>query len=138
MTENEFRQLQTPSGKPFRAKGGPGEEIIVYPSDRQGRPQEAFALVITPFEARLVLDFLEGRGQVPVGASRDRPPRGSLGELLKSHKLTPQHLSYLLPVLEEAGLCRVTHRGKAGLEFGGHTRIAVDGWRTAGRAGKRW
>ena len=91
--------------KPVDFKYVDGEEIIVYSSDDDGRPQREHAIVITRFEQQIVKDRIHDAGVVVVGASRDRPPRGSLGELLKQHDSSPQILSYFSAILVHEGYC---------------------------------
>ena len=91
--------------KPFDFKYADGEEIIVYSSSDDGRPQRGHAIVITRLEQQIVKDRIHDAGVVVVGASRDRPPRGSLGELLKQQDSSPQILSYLSAILVHEGYC---------------------------------
>jgi len=94
--------------KPFDFKYADGEEIIVYSSDDDGRPQREHAIVITGFEQQIVKNRIHDAGIVVVGASRDRPPKGSLGELLKQHDSSPQILSYFSAILVHQGYCSPT------------------------------
>jgi hypothetical protein len=94
--------------KPFDFKYADGEEIIVYSSDDAGQPQREHAIVITRFEQQIVKDRIHDARVVVVGASRDRPPRGSLGELLKQHDSSPQILSYFSAILVHEGYCSPT------------------------------
>jgi len=113
MADEGLTELRTPSGKPFRYKGDLDTEIVVYPSDPEGQPQDRFALVITAVEAAMVRGLIAEHGRMRMGASRDNPPKGSLGSFLKDEGLTPQHLSYLIPVLAEKGICRIDREGQA-------------------------
>lgn len=47
-----------------------------------------------------------------MGACRDSPARGSLGEKVRSQRKSPQLLSYVIPVLAEEGFCRYYKRGR--------------------------
>jgi hypothetical protein len=67
-----------------------------------GRKTE-HAIVITRFEQQIVKDRIHDAGVVVAGASRDRPPIGSLGELLKQHDSSPQILSYFSAILVREG-----------------------------------
>jgi len=113
MAIEDMKPDHTPSGKPFRYKGDPSAEIIVYPSDEDGQHQDRFALAITRFESDLVQGLIRQHGRILLGASRDRPSEGSLGAFLKSEGLTPQHLSYLIPILKANGICTVSRDGQA-------------------------
>jgi len=64
-----------------------------------GGPQREQAIVITGFEQQIVKDRIHDARIVVVGASRDKPPKGSLGELLKQHDSSPQILSYFSEIL---------------------------------------
>ncbi len=99
--------------KAFQFKYADGEEIIVYPSDDDGHPQEKYAMVITRFEQRLVRDAIRDGGTITIGASRDKPPLGSLGALLKTHGRVPQALSYLAAILVEEKYCAPARNGSA-------------------------
>lgn len=97
--------------KAFQFKYADGEEIIVYPSDDDGHPQDKYAMVITRFEQRLVRDGIRDAGSIMIGASRDKPPRGSLGALLKAQGRVPQALSYLAAILVAEKYCVPTKHG---------------------------
>jgi hypothetical protein len=99
--------------KPFDYKYADGEEIVVYPSDGEHQPQRKYALVITPFEQQLVRETLRKAGTIVVGPSRDKPPEGSLGHLLRSHGSTPQILSYLSAILVNEKYCKTALQGNA-------------------------
>ncbi len=108
-----MRQLSTLSGKCFKYKGNLNEELIIYTSDENGREQERFALVITPYTINLVKSVIMQKGKILMGASRDNPPQNSLGAVLKNERQTPQQLSYLIPILIESGFCEYSKKGKA-------------------------
>lgn len=110
---NPMCECHTLTGSAFRFKGSLAEELIVYPSGSEGQPQDKSALAITPFEIALVRRLIAERSPLRMGASRDNPPEGSLGHFFKREGLTPQHLSYLIPILRQAGECRVIQDGKA-------------------------
>ena len=108
-----MREMKTSTGRRFLFKGCLGEEFIVYPSDKTNTPQEQYAIAITPWTVNLVLDAIRERGRVLMGASRDKPPHGSLGALLKESRQSPQQLSYLVPILSDLGFCEIAFEGKA-------------------------
>jgi hypothetical protein len=97
--------------KAFQFRYADGQEIIVYPSDDDGQPQDKYALVITRFEQQLVRDSIRDAGSITIGASRDKPPKGSLGAILKAHGRVPQALSYLAAILVEENYCEPTRHG---------------------------
>src|SRR5579872_731572 len=109
-----LRRLHTlAQDKPFEFKYADGEEIIVYPSADDGRPQNKYAMVITRFEQQLVRDGIRNAGTITIGASRDKPPLGSLGALLKANGRVPQALSYLAAILVEERYCTPAKKGGA-------------------------
>lgn len=48
-----------------------------------------------------------------MGASRDNPPKDSLGYILIEENQTPQQLSYLIPILIKKKFCTYDKEGKA-------------------------
>lgn len=108
-----MQNMTTPSGKPFQFRKCPEGEIIVYPSDKDEKFQDREALVITPYTINLIADAIRENGRILMGASRDNPPKSSLGSLLKDVNQTPQQLSYLTAILESDGFCRIEKEGKA-------------------------
>lgn len=108
-----MKKLKTLTGKNFQYKGNLTEEIIIYPSDSENKPQDKFALVITPFTINLVKSAIREKGKILMGASRDLPPKNSLGTLLQEEGQTPQQLSYLIPILIESDFCDYEREGKA-------------------------
>ncbi len=111
--DGHYKKLRTLNGKPFQYKSCSSEELIIYPSDNTGNEQEKFALAITPYTINLVKSAIKRKRQIPMGASRDKPPKDSLGALLKSEGQTPQQLSYLIPILIDEGFCHYTKESKA-------------------------
>ena len=59
-----------------------------------------------------VKEQVRSRRHVGMGASRDNPPRDTLGRyLLDNHIGSPQWLTYLVPILAAEGFCSVTKEG---------------------------
>jgi len=108
-----MKQLTTATGSPFQFKEHPNGDIIVYSADGNGQLQAKSAIVITPFTIGLVKKAIQQKGRILVGASRDQPPAGSLGALLKAEKQSPQQLSYLVPILVDQGFCSIGRDGRA-------------------------
>ena len=111
--EGIMKKLRTLNGKPFQYKSCDNEGLIIYPSDNIGNEQEKFALAITPYTINLVKSEIKQKRLILMGASRDNPPKDSLGALLKSEGQTPQQLSYLIPILIDEGFCDYTKEGRA-------------------------
>ena len=108
-----MKRLNTLTGHEFQYKICPDKELVIYPPDDQGNLQEKSAIVITPFTQDLVKEAIKSSGKILMGASRDNPPRSSLGFLIKKEKQSPQQLSYLIPVLIDDGFCTFERSGKA-------------------------
>ena len=108
-----MNELATLTGKSFRFKGSLHEEFIIYPSDNDGQAQDKFALAITAFTIGLVKSAIKEKGEIFMGASRDNPPKNSLGSILRENGQTPQQLSYLIPILIDTCFCEYTKEGKA-------------------------
>ena len=109
-----MKTLFTLSGRGrFQYKKHPDGELIVYPADKNGDLQEKSAIIITPYTIDLVLDAIKKHTEIPMGVSRDNPPQGSLGVLIKKEKQSPQQLSYLIPILVESGMCKFRQDGSA-------------------------
>lgn len=85
----------------------------MYHPDREGNLQSKSAVVITPFTINLVKQAIKEAGEIAMGASRDNPPRSSLGALIKKEKQSPQQLSYLIPILIAEGFCDFRRIGRA-------------------------
>jgi hypothetical protein len=104
--------------KPFEYKYVDGSEIIVYPSDDESNAQTKYAIAITNFELQLVKNRVKDSGSIVVGASRDKPPKGSLGAMLKTHGCSPQILSYLSAILVAENFCMpIKQRAALALSF---------------------
>lgn len=108
-----MKRTTSPSGKSFRYKRCDAQEIIIYPSDDEDKDQDKVAIVITSFTEELVRQAIIQKGKILMGASRDNPPTGSLGYLLRNVNQSPQQLSYLAGILEDDGFCKIKKEGKA-------------------------
>lgn len=109
-----LKSLHTLShNKEFDYKYVDGDEIIVYPSDDDGKPQRKYAIAITRFEQQLVRDCIRDASTVTIGASRDQPPKGSLGAALKAEGRSPQILSYLSAIFVSEHYCVPSRSGSA-------------------------
>ncbi len=108
-----MKRLKTLTGHEFQYKTYPDKELIIYPPDDQGNLQEKSAIVITPFTQDLVREAIRSSGKILMGASRDNPPKNSLGFFVKGEKQSPQQLSYLIPILVDEGFCTFERDGNA-------------------------
>jgi len=55
------------------------------------------------------IEHIKRTGSIKMGACRDNPSKGSLGEILQSAGKSPQYLSYVLPLLGEKGKKLISH-----------------------------
>jgi len=108
-----MKRLRTLTGHVFQYKEYPDKELIIYLPDENGNLQEKSAIVITLFTQNLVKQAITSNREILMGASRDDPPKNSLGFLIREEKQSPQQLSYLIPILIEEGFCNFEKRGKA-------------------------
>lgn len=108
-----MKRTTSPSGKSFRYKRCDDQEIIIYPSDNEDEDQNKAAIVITPFTEELVRQAIVQKSKILMGASRDNPPLGSLGYMLRNVNQSPQQLSYLAGILRDEGFCKIEKEGKA-------------------------
>jgi len=114
----------TVTGKRFYYDESISGDLIVYPTDRDGI-EPTGSKVRIPSHA---IDFIRGEirkaGEIAMGACRDNPSPGSLGEKLRQQGKSPQFLSYVIPLLTKEGFC--THF-KEESRSGGHYLIRPDG-----------
>ena len=103
------------TGTKFGYAGSIASGIVVYILDGQGIATGTKVLV-----DKDTIDFIVKQirrsGAIKMGACRDNPSKGSLGELLLGVKKSPQVLSYVLPLLEDKGVGLI-HHYKAGRTF---------------------
>ncbi len=67
---------------------------------------ESSATKIKPEMIQIIRDEITTRSPVLMGASRKPLVKGSVGETLwLKHKISPQVMSYVLPLLIEEGFC---------------------------------
>jgi hypothetical protein len=100
--------------KPFQCEevtGECGEILVIYRSDKDGQQQAREAYAATPFILNLVRTKIResGKAGIVIGASRNDPPAGSLGNALWDEGLSPQWLSYVVAFLAHKGYCRIEH-----------------------------
>jgi hypothetical protein len=98
--------------KPFRCEevvGKSGVHLLIYPSEKDGKQQTRQAYAATPFILNLVRTKIRHSGEagIVIGASRNDPPAGSLGDALRNEGLSPQLLSYVVAYLAHKGYCRI-------------------------------
>ncbi len=101
-----MRQSKTLTGKPFSYEGALQTELKI---------RTASSVVdISSDVITFVMGELERGEENAMGACRDNPSPGSLGDKLKREMGTsPQVLSYLIPLLQEVGFCTAFKQGRA-------------------------
>lgn len=99
-------------GKPFEYEGSISGGLVVFTLDDNEMPTGT-RLLIDKETVTYVMDRIRQRGEVKMGACRDNPSRGSLGEFLLKEKKSPQLLSYVLPLLEKENLVSHYKRGRS-------------------------
>lgn len=81
----------------------------------------SFATRIEPSGSKVripshAIDFIRGEtrkaGEIAMGACRDNPSPGSLGEKLRQQGKSPQFLSYVIPLLTKEGFCTYFKEGR--------------------------
>jgi len=110
--EGALRRSSTVSGKPFYYEGSIGRGLTVYPTGRNGVRPSGSQVPVRQQEVDFVRVEIRRAGEIPMGACRDSPVRGSLGEKLRQRRKSPQLLSYVIPLLAQEGFCRYFKRGR--------------------------
>lgn len=108
-----MRRSQTLTGKPFYYDGDLTHGLIVHTCDAHGHVKANVMIPIAPDTVGMIKHEIKLSREIAMGACRDNPSRGSLGFKLKQHRTSPQHLSYVIPLLVEEGFCTAYRRGSA-------------------------
>lgn len=82
--------------KKFRYSGSLDTGLVVH---------KGVDIAISVDTIMLIRTEIARRSPVLMGACRDNPSRNSLGETLRSRGITPQVLSYVVPLLVASGYC---------------------------------
>lgn len=116
-----LQTLRTLTGKPFGWELRDGGDIRVYTAGGS-------RVLITGQQIAEVKRQIQARGNALMGACRDLPTPGSLGDFLLDNGLgSPQLLSYLIPILAHDGYCRATRPTRGFLvEYLGDTEASAD------------
>lgn len=92
-------------GKPFEYKGSLSRGLTVF------FESSGTALTIKPSTVEIIRHEIESRSPVLMGANRQPLVRDSVGETLYlKHGVSPQVMSYVLPLLVEEGFCTVSNK----------------------------
>ena len=100
------------SGKAFAYSGSVHTGIIVSTLDVNGR-ETGTRVTVDQATIELIREKVRKHGAIKMGACRDNPSRGSLGEFLQGIGKSPQFLSYTLPLLEKEKLISSYKDGKS-------------------------
>lgn len=93
----------TITGVPFEYSGSLSTGLVVSFKNS--------ALKITPDTVRIIREEITRRSPVLMGANRKPLVANSVGETLAvSHGISPQVMSYVLPLLIEEGFCTASDR----------------------------
>lgn len=65
---------------------------------------------ITANTISLIRTEIIKRSPILMGACRDNPPKGSIGEMLIKKGYSPQYLSYVIPLLIEERFCKANEK----------------------------
>lgn len=95
-------QSKTIMGKAFNYSGSLQAGLVVHK-----RVDVAISTTVIQF----IRDEIDRRSPVRMGACRDNPSPGSVGEaLLKKLNASPQNLSYVVPLLIADGFCTANRK----------------------------
>jgi hypothetical protein len=100
------------TGKRFGYTGSTAAELVIYPLDKQG-VKTSTKLPVSQDTICFIVNQIRLHGTIKMGACRDKPSKGSLGEVLLDMKKTPQVLSYVLPLLKKVELIRSHKEGRS-------------------------
>jgi hypothetical protein len=103
----------TVMGKPFAYQGDLSRGLVAYPTTREDWSElSGGEVAISPEGIALVRQEIRYAGLIPMGACRDNPTPGSLGEKLYQRGRSPQWLSYIIPLLKEESFCDFFKEGR--------------------------
>jgi hypothetical protein len=105
-------EAATVTGKRFYYDETISGDLIVYPTDRDGIEPSGGKVRIPS----RTIDFIRGEirkaGEIAMGACRDNPSPGSLGEKLRQQGKSPQFSCYVIPLLTQEGFCTHFKEGR--------------------------
>lgn len=88
-------------------------DLIVYPTDRDGIEPSGSKVRIPSHTIDFIRAEIRKAGEIAMGACRDNPSPGSLGEKLRQQGKSPQFLSYVIPLLAKEGFCTYSKEGRS-------------------------
>ena len=100
---NTTQKSRTVTGKLFEYSGSLATGIVVYFKDTQAK--------ISTDTIKIIRQEIKERSPVLMGANRKPLVADSVGETLYlEHRVSPQAMSYVLPLLVEEGFCTVNDK----------------------------
>jgi len=103
----------TVTGKRFYHDESVSGDLIVYPTDRDGIEPSGSKVRIPSHTVDFIRAEIRKAGEIAMGACRDNPSPGSLGEKLRQQGKSPQFLSYVIPLLAKEGFCTYSKEGRS-------------------------
>lgn len=97
---NNLQTAKTVTGLEFQYAGSLSKGIEIY------RTHSTFRTSTDVID--LIKSEIHRASPVLMGANRDKPNPYSLGYKLLKSGYSPQHLSYIIPLLIEAGYCKIS------------------------------
>ena len=88
------------TGKRFYYDGELNTGLKIYPLDDENN-KTGTIVRIDADTILFVKKVINDKGNIKMGACRDKPSPQSLGEMISKRGKSPQWLSYMLPLLEE-------------------------------------
>jgi len=111
--KTNLRESRTVMGKKFYYTGEISGDVIVYPTDKSGNQRSNGIVPINSNVILFIKSEIQRNREIAMGACRDDPSRGSLGEKLRDRRWSPQYLSYIVPLLIEARFCETFKEGRS-------------------------
>jgi hypothetical protein len=102
----------TVTGKRFYYCERTSGDLIVYPTDRDSLEPSGGEVRIPSASIDFIRGAIRKAGEIAMGACRDNPSPGSLGQQLRQQGKSPQFLSYVIPLLTKEGFCTYFKEGR--------------------------
>jgi hypothetical protein len=103
--EEKMSKDNTLRGKVFYYKGNLQQGLSVYFTEKDNSTRTENKVKISKEVIDYIKKEIQKCGDIAMGACRDKPPPNSLGAKLKKMGISPQVLSYVIPLLKKVGFC---------------------------------
>jgi len=111
--DTQLSWTHTVTGKPFAYEGDLAGGLVVYPTERDDWTELSGGRVPIPADhIRFIRSEIRNAQLIPMGACRDNPAPGSVGDKLMQNRWSPQDLTYVVPLLREEGFCDAFKQGR--------------------------